>query len=156
MQKNATGIKYILSRVLPQLNFLIILNFGAIYWLFCFPRKQRTEKLKQKILSNFGPKRWNGPVQKLVKILKWKWPETDNCPTQMLVRDLINFSLKWQNQLGPAHVNLSDRVEGLGQHFSRPPGPNLVWKNECCWNNSNGGKRFSGDQKMAHWPKAKP
>jgi hypothetical protein len=61
LQKNATDIKLILSRILPQLNFLIILNFEPFTNFPVFPENGKQETKSKKALTDFGPKEKNGP-----------------------------------------------------------------------------------------------
>jgi hypothetical protein len=60
LQKNDTDIKHILSRILPQLSFLIMLNFGHYANYSAFPGNR-----KMKNLLDFGPKHrgWPSPAR---------------------------------------------------------------------------------------------
>jgi hypothetical protein len=49
LNENATDIKLLLSRISPQLNFLIILNFGPFANFPIFPENGK-QKTKSKIL----------------------------------------------------------------------------------------------------------
>jgi hypothetical protein len=51
LQKNDTDIKHILSRILPQLSFLIMLNFGHYANYFAFLGNRKTKKQKTYSIS---------------------------------------------------------------------------------------------------------
>ena len=130
MQKNATEINLILSRILPH-YFLNYSQFWAIFLIILFPRKRKTENLIFLILKKkFSPTVRNGPLQPA-----WK--------NQKMRRRLgPGISSPAWAAFGPDDGNAArfssrvnaNRSEGLGRETQLPPGPNLA---QCAVNRSS-------------------